>query len=512
MKVIIATQAYNAEDYLVETIESVLSQTYTDFTYLLIDSASTDSTPQIMQEYAQKDSRIKYIHFDVNALGRCEQCAVKENGDYYMALDSDDLLEPDCLEKMISKANESRADIIVTGLRLFDDSDGSTISEKKEKQSLYFEKIQYAELYSKYHTYFRHIVAKLYKLDVVKKVDVDKIAASPLFYGKDTWFAFQALRNADSVYIDDSCFYKYRIRTNSVSRKYKSVQHEADVLLFNEAIDFLSQYGEISQKNMDFIYWVYANAIKDTVRNLVKSNLSANEKLDEYLKIFIRTETEKAFLVDDERIQVYKCELLLNFLSLATEIKKDFEKVIKVLTVFSPDCVCVIDKENISLFSENDTFKTILFNNDKNALVNCILALIEKNDSIVKQYDFALMLQKLSSEHSLVKNIENVEFIRLYNSVYRLLWNTQNSEALNKMIEIMLSGNELECPEDFLNVFVTLAALENNVDAFIFGNIQKAYLFIDENRKDEAKRIVTDLVEMGLSDNEDVVILLQELA
>ncbi|MBQ5884279.1 MAG: glycosyltransferase family 2 protein, partial [Clostridia bacterium] len=115
MKVIIATQAYNAEDYLPQTIETVLNQTYTDFIYLLIDSASTDGTPQIMQEYAKKDSRIKYIHFDVNALGRCEQCAVKEDGDYYMALDSDDLLEPDCLERLVDIAKKTDADIVVTG-------------------------------------------------------------------------------------------------------------------------------------------------------------------------------------------------------------------------------------------------------------------------------------------------------------------------------------------------------------------------------------------------------------
>ena len=505
MKVIIATQAYNAEDYLAETIESVLNQTYTDYTYLLIDSASTDSTPRIMQEYAKKDSRIKYIHFDVNALGRCEQCAVKEDGDYYMALDSDDLLEPDCLEKFLSVAKESDADIVVSGSKKFDDETKSILNVSRPEQSFLMKKEQFAELYSFYHFFFRQIWGKLYKLDVVKKVAVDTIVESPFFYGKDTWFAFQALRKAENVYFFDNCLHKYRIRNSSVSYTYRPVQSDSDIFLFNDAIDFLSQYGEISQKNMDFIYWVYANAIKDTVRNLVKSNLSADEKLNEYLKIFKRPETRKAFLLDDEKIQVYKCELLFGFLSLATKVKNEFEKVLQVLTVFSPDCVSVINKDNIKLFAENDTFKTILFNDDKNALVNCILTLIEKNDSILKQYNFASMLQKLSSEHSLVKNIENVEFVRLYNSVYRLLWNVQNSEALQKMIEIMLSGNELECPEDFLNVFVTLAALENNVDAFIFGNIQKAYLFIDEKRFDEAKRIVTDLIEMGLSDNEDVI-------
>ena len=73
------------------------------------------------------------------------------------------------------------------------------------------------------------------------------------------------------------------------------------------------------------------------------------------------------------------------------------------------------------------------------------------------------------------------------------------------MTEILFSGNELNCAEDFLNLYVTLAALENHVEAFLFGNIQKAYLFVDEKRFDEARQIVNDLVEMGAGESEDVI-------
>ena len=222
MKVIIATQAYNAENYLAQTVETVLKQTYTDFIYLLIDSASTDSTPQIMQEYAKKDTRIKYIHFDVNALGRCEQCAVKETGDYYMALDSDDLLEPDCLERLVDIAKKTDADIVVTGTRVFDDSTNKTISERKYENPLLIEKADYANYYRYYHWDFRRIWGKLYKTEVLKSVDVEKIVESSLVYGKDTWFAFQALRGAKNIYIDNTCLHHYRIRQSSVSYKYKS--------------------------------------------------------------------------------------------------------------------------------------------------------------------------------------------------------------------------------------------------------------------------------------------------
>ena len=56
---------YNAERYLPECIESILSQSFTDFELILVDDGSTDSSPSICDEYSSKDARLSYVH-DIN--------------------------------------------------------------------------------------------------------------------------------------------------------------------------------------------------------------------------------------------------------------------------------------------------------------------------------------------------------------------------------------------------------------------------------------------------------------
>lgn len=56
---------YNAEEYLVEAIESILNQTFSDFEFLIVDDASTDKSVDIINSY--DDERIKLIHNDKNS-------------------------------------------------------------------------------------------------------------------------------------------------------------------------------------------------------------------------------------------------------------------------------------------------------------------------------------------------------------------------------------------------------------------------------------------------------------
>ena len=65
-KVSIIIPVYNAEKFIGETIESVISQTYTDWEMLILNDRSTDSSYEIIQKYAQKDKRIKAIDSEKN--------------------------------------------------------------------------------------------------------------------------------------------------------------------------------------------------------------------------------------------------------------------------------------------------------------------------------------------------------------------------------------------------------------------------------------------------------------
>ena len=100
----IITPVYNSQDYLEETILSVLNQTYSNWELLLIDDCSTDNSYEIIKKYLEKDKRIKYLKNDKNsgpAITRNR--GIKEaKGEYIAFLDSDDLWYENKLERQIN--------------------------------------------------------------------------------------------------------------------------------------------------------------------------------------------------------------------------------------------------------------------------------------------------------------------------------------------------------------------------------------------------------------------------
>ena len=100
----IITPCYNAGSYLSHTIESVLIQSYKDWEMIIVDDCSKDNTRQIIEEYASKDSRIKYLKTDTpSGSPSLPRNIGIENakGKYIAFLDADDLWLPYKLEKQI---------------------------------------------------------------------------------------------------------------------------------------------------------------------------------------------------------------------------------------------------------------------------------------------------------------------------------------------------------------------------------------------------------------------------
>lgn len=103
-RVTVLMAAYNAGKYLNEALDSLVSQTMTDFQVVMIDDASTDSTRQILSSYAQRDSRFVLLVNSVNtgqAVARNRGLELAD-GEYVTMLDADDRLAPDALEKAMS--------------------------------------------------------------------------------------------------------------------------------------------------------------------------------------------------------------------------------------------------------------------------------------------------------------------------------------------------------------------------------------------------------------------------
>lgn len=103
MTLSVVMPVFNQEKFLAKTIESVLTQTFWDFEFLILDDGSTDNSAEIIRSYAERDKRIKSF-FEPNA-GKClatNKLVEKAKGEFCAFLDADDLMLPERLEKQLT--------------------------------------------------------------------------------------------------------------------------------------------------------------------------------------------------------------------------------------------------------------------------------------------------------------------------------------------------------------------------------------------------------------------------
>ena len=113
---------YNGEKYLVQAIDSILNQTYQNFEFIIIDDCSTDNSSHILQEYAQKDSRIKIIKKEKNIgiKGFIENLNLGisiAKGKYIARMDQDDVSLPERFQKQVDFL-ENNPEITLVGAQL----------------------------------------------------------------------------------------------------------------------------------------------------------------------------------------------------------------------------------------------------------------------------------------------------------------------------------------------------------------------------------------------------------
>ena len=140
----ISMPAYNVEKYISEAIESILAQTFTDWELIIVDDCSKDKKLAIASEYAAKDSRIRIIKRKENSgsarLPRFDGI-LSACGEYICAIDSDDAIEPEYLQKMINRQQETGCDIVLCRMRLCNQAlqeDGRMIPDAQYNMSRIF--------------------------------------------------------------------------------------------------------------------------------------------------------------------------------------------------------------------------------------------------------------------------------------------------------------------------------------------------------------------------------------
>ena len=111
--------AYNIQDHLGPTLDSVLTQTYQDLEILVVNDGSTDGTAAVMEAYAAKDSRIRAIHKENGGVTSARLCGVAEaTGAYIGFVDGDDHIEPEMYQRLLENLKQCGADISHCGYQM----------------------------------------------------------------------------------------------------------------------------------------------------------------------------------------------------------------------------------------------------------------------------------------------------------------------------------------------------------------------------------------------------------
>lgn len=229
--------AYNIQDYLGPTLESILAQTYENLEIIVVNDGSKDNTGNIADAYAAKDSRIKVVHKENGGVTAARLRGVAEaKGDYIGFVDGDDFIEPDMYARLMENLQKYDADISHCGYQMVFPSrvdyyyNTGKLAEQEGKQGLY----------------------DLLEGRFVEPALWNKIYRRELFVGLDEWMDpsirinedllmnYYLFRQAGKSVYEDVCPYHYILRQGSamVSRfnehKLKDPLRVVDILLAEE--------------------------------------------------------------------------------------------------------------------------------------------------------------------------------------------------------------------------------------------------------------------------------------
>lgn len=256
MKFSVLIPVYNSEKYLKECLQSILDQSYNDYEIILVDDGSTDSSPQICDDYQNKyPDIIKVIHQKNSGQLVSRVNAIKSaSGDYCIFLDSDDLIVDSALETLSLKIDAYHSpDMII--YPFYYDRDGKLEKSKTIYQGEHF----YSEeeihvLHELFYTSFmlNSMCTKCVKQTVLIKSIFDVEKYSSLRCSEDRLQSMWILDSIQSAVYIDTPLYQYRLFSGSTTRTYTY----ADIEKFNTAILFKEEEKHLKKWGFTSAEWV----------------------------------------------------------------------------------------------------------------------------------------------------------------------------------------------------------------------------------------------------------------
>jgi glycosyltransferase involved in cell wall biosynthesis len=138
-EVSVVMPVFNCQRYLPEAIESIIRQTFTNFEFIIVDDGSTDETPLILNNYANRDKRIRLIRLSHTASPACPSNVGIQHarGQFIARMDGDDIAYPYRFERQLAYMHSSDECVAASGKVLFIDEEGFPLMLSQQKLDHY---------------------------------------------------------------------------------------------------------------------------------------------------------------------------------------------------------------------------------------------------------------------------------------------------------------------------------------------------------------------------------------
>ena len=241
MLISVIVPVYNVEKYLRQCLDSLLQQSYRDLEIIMVDDGSQDSSGEICEEYAAKDSRIKVIHKQNEGLGFARNSGLEiSTGKYVTFIDSDDVAECDLIEQLMKEVIDKDVDTCIGGFKRITE-DGKAVFQESYTRDFFSGDDVYNKLFARMlgsapdaHDAIRMSVWNvLYSMDIIRKHNI-RFPSERVFISEDIVWDSEYYRYAQAVSVIGSTAYHYRITPGSLTQKYKPQMIDRICVLYNE--------------------------------------------------------------------------------------------------------------------------------------------------------------------------------------------------------------------------------------------------------------------------------------
>ena len=236
--------AYNAGQFLDETLESVLSQTYENWECIIVNDGSTDNTESVAKKWCEKDSRFRLTNKENGGLSSARNWGIKESKAEYIAfLDHDDVLTPDSLEVRINVLIEQNVDLVATKLQHFTDKLPKVSKNNARQDVLYYAKEGLTQLMAFNKVTPSTVLCKKSVMDEVGGFTWHKKA-------EDLHCWLKVLFAGYKIYRIDETLLLYRLVENSMSSTDRNCSKEVFEIIYSFKDEILS---------LDIDFQIYIN-------------------------------------------------------------------------------------------------------------------------------------------------------------------------------------------------------------------------------------------------------------